>query len=73
MKFQPDSLAGTNVITRHDADALWVGGTRFDHSLLVPWQGTVLRWAPAQPDELTHARWIDLNEPANLVRGEQGI
>ena len=55
MKFQPDLLAGTNVITRHDADALWVGGTRFDHSLLVPWQGTVLRWAPALADELTPA------------------
>ena len=25
MKFQPDQLAGTNVITRHDSDALWVG------------------------------------------------
>ena len=24
-------------------------------SLLVPWQGTVLRWAPAQPDDLTPA------------------
>ena len=55
MKFQPDLLAGTNVITRHDAGALWVGGTRFGHSLLVPWQGTVLRWAPAQPDDLTPA------------------
>lgn len=52
MKFQPDQLAGTNVITRHDADALWVGNTRFGHSLLVPWQGAVLRWAPARPDEL---------------------
>ena len=52
MKFQPDQLAGTNVITRHDGDALWVGGTRFGHSLLVPWQGTVLPWAPTQPDDL---------------------
>ena len=55
MKFQPDQLAGTNVITRHDADALWVGGSRFGHSLLVPWQGTVLPWAPAQPSDLTPA------------------
>ena len=55
MKFQPDQLAGTNVITRHDADALWVGGTRFSHSLLVPWQGLVLPWAPARPDDLTPA------------------
>lgn len=52
MKFQPDLLAGTNVITRHEPDALWVGNTRFSHSLIVPWQGTVLPWAPARPDEL---------------------
>ncbi|OGB04412.1 MAG: hypothetical protein A3E25_22285 [Burkholderiales bacterium RIFCSPHIGHO2_12_FULL_69_20] len=52
MKFQPDLLAGTNVITRHEPDALWVGPARFSHSLIVPWQGTVLPWAPARPDEL---------------------
>ena len=55
MKFQPDLLAGTHVITRHDADALWVGNTRYGHSLLVPWRGTVLPWAPAVPDDLTPA------------------
>ena len=52
MKFQPDVLAGTNVITRHDADALWVGNQRFGHSLLVPWQGLVQPWPPAAPDDL---------------------
>ena len=55
MKFQPDQLAGTHVITRHDPDALWVGSQRYAHSLLVPWQGTVQRWAPARPDELSAA------------------
>ena len=59
MKFQPDQLAGTNVISRHDADALWVGNgqghTRYGHSLLVPWTGDVLRWAPQQPEALTAA------------------
>ena len=57
MKFQPDVLAGTNVITRHDADALWVGNQRFGHSLLVPWQGAVLPWAPARPDDLEAAHF----------------
>jgi uncharacterized protein len=52
VKFQPDVLAGTNVITRHDAGALWVGQVRFAHSLLVPWAGAVQRWAPARPDDL---------------------
>ena len=53
MKFQPDVLAGTNVVTRHDPDALWVGNARFGHSLLVPWTGAVLPWAPSLPEELT--------------------
>ena len=57
MKFHPDVLAGTNVITRHDADALWVGNQRFTHSLLVPWQGAVLTWAPARPDDLEAAHF----------------
>ena len=57
MKFQPDVLAGTNVITRHDAGALWVGSQRFGHSLLVPWTGQVLPWAPARPDDLDAAHF----------------
>ncbi len=55
MKFQPDQLAGTNVITRHDPQALWVGNTRFGHSLLVPWTGAVRPWPPSRPDQLTTA------------------
>ena len=55
MKFQPDQLAGTNVITRHDGASLWVGPMRFGHSLLVPWQGPVQRWAPARPEDLSPA------------------
>ena len=57
MKFQPDVLAGTNVITRHETDALWVGNQRFGHSLLVPWTGQVLPWAPARPDDLVAAHF----------------
>ena len=55
MKFQPDQLAGTHVITRHDAQTLWVGRQRYDHSLLVPWQGQVLRWAPRRSEDLSAA------------------
>jgi uncharacterized protein len=53
VKFQPDHLAGTNAITRHDPGALWVGNQRFDRSLLVPWRGEVKSWAPARVDQLT--------------------
>lgn len=60
MKFQPDVLAGTNVITRHDPGALWVGNQRHAHSLLVPWQGTVLPWAAPAVDQLTEAHFEQL-------------
>ncbi len=53
MKFQPDHLAGTNAITRHEPGALWVGNQRFDRSLLVPWRGEVKPWSPARVDQLT--------------------
>ena len=55
MKFQPDQLEGTNVISRVDTDALWVGKQRFGHSLLVPWTGQVLHWSPVRPADLTPA------------------
>jgi uncharacterized protein len=45
MKFQPDTLAGVNQITRHEATRVWVGSTVFEHSVLVPWRGAVLPWA----------------------------
>ena len=71
MKFQPDVLAGTNVITRHDADALWVGNQRFSHSLLVPWQGLVLPWAPSRPDDLdaSHFEAILALQPELVIFG----
>ena len=47
MKFQPDSLAGTNTISRHERGALWVNGVRWEHSVLVPWRGEVLAWPPS--------------------------
>lgn len=52
MKFQPDQLAGTNVISRIDADRLWVNATEWRQSVLVPWQGEVRGWAPHGPDDL---------------------
>jgi uncharacterized protein len=51
MKFQPDSLAGVNVITRQEPGRVWVGATLFRHSVLVPWQGAVLTWGEAPPSE----------------------
>jgi len=45
MKFQPDSLAGTNAISRHEPGAVWVNGERHEGSVLVPWRGSVLAWS----------------------------
>jgi uncharacterized protein len=52
LKFQPDLSEGVNIITRHDPSGLWVGTVSFAHSLLVPWQGEVQRWAPRRIEDL---------------------
>ena len=44
MKFQPDTTAGVNLITRHESSRIWVGATPYMHSLLVPLRGDVQRW-----------------------------
>ena len=44
MKFQPDSLPGTNTVSRHEPAAVWVNGARWAHSVLVPWRGDVRPW-----------------------------
>jgi len=44
MKFQPDSLPGTNTVSRHERGAVWINGVRWSHSVLVPWRGEVQRW-----------------------------
>lgn len=71
VKFQPDVLAGTNVITRHDAGALWVGNQRHATSLLVPWQGAVLPWPPASTGDLqaTHFEAILALQPELVIFG----
>jgi uncharacterized protein len=57
MKFQPDTFAGTNAITRHDAGTVWVNGQRHDGSLLVPWKGDVRPWTVAGTDALAAAHF----------------
>ncbi len=47
MKFQPDTFAGSNAISRHEPGAVWVNHQRFEGSLLVPWKGLVQPWSAA--------------------------
>ncbi len=46
MKFQPDTLAGVNVISRTEAGRVWVNGAPHGGSLVVPWRGAVQPWGP---------------------------
>jgi uncharacterized protein len=52
MKFQPDTLAGTNTISAHEPGAVWVNRERFEGALLVPWKGTVRPWLASGFDSL---------------------
>ena len=47
MKFQPDTLSGTNVITRQEPGRVWIGSAAFAQAVLVPWSGAVLDWDAA--------------------------
>ncbi len=39
---------------------MWVGASRYTHSLLVPWSGAVRPWRPAAPDDLIEADFESL-------------
>jgi uncharacterized protein len=60
MKFQPDSLAGTNAISRHERGAVWVNGIRWGHSVLVPWRGEVRAWPAASLDALATEHFLQV-------------
>ena len=71
MKFQPDTTDGVNVITRHEPGRIWVGATAFRNSVLVPWQGEVLPWTAANPEQLTAAHFerIAAMQPELVIFG----
>ena len=71
MKFQPDTRAGVNTITRHEGGRVWVGAVEFRHSVLVPWVGDVIAWQAASAAELTaeHFARIVGFEPEVVIFG----
>jgi uncharacterized protein len=71
MKFQPDHLEGVNAISRFERGRIWVHGTAFAGSLLVPWQGEVQAWAASSPGELTASHFDSIVpfEPELVVFG----
>lgn len=62
MKFQPDTLPGTNVLTRVEPRRVWVGATMHASSLVVPWRGEVRRWSPQRFDDLAAEHFDELAE-----------
>ncbi|MCP5283847.1 MAG: Mth938-like domain-containing protein [Burkholderiaceae bacterium] len=57
MKFQPDTLPGVNVLTRHEPGRVWIGPTPYAHSVLVPHRGDVLHWEATRFEDLTAAHF----------------
>ena len=71
MKFQPDSLAGTNTVSRHERDAVWINGVRWGHSVLVPWRGDVRPWMVDSPAALVagHFEQVLALQPELVIFG----
>jgi uncharacterized protein len=71
MKFQPDTFAGSNAITRHEGGAVWVNQQRFEGSLLVPWKGEARPWSAAGHATLTATHFDEVLalEPELVIFG----
>ncbi len=71
MKFQPDQLAGVNVINRVEPGRLWVNATEWTRSVLVPWQGEPRAWEVGGLPDLTAARFDEILafEPEVVIFG----
>ena len=71
VKFQPDVLPGTNVVTRHQPQTVWVGAVAYEHSILVPWQGEVRRWAiePGAPLDAADYEAVCAMQPEVVIYG----
>jgi uncharacterized protein len=71
MKFQPETAEGVNLINRQEPARVWVGGTAFAHSVLVPWVGVVQAWPVASLGDLTegHFQQILALQPELVILG----
>jgi uncharacterized protein len=71
LKFQPDRLDGVNSISRHGEGSVWVNADRHSGSVLVPWRGAVLQWAPTDVASLqaSHFEQVLALEPELVIFG----
>lgn len=57
MKFQPDRLDGVNTVSVYTAEGFGINGRIHAGSLIVPWRGEVVSWAPGRFDALEQAHF----------------
>ena len=62
LKLQAERIEGTNAISRHSAEGVIVNGTAHTSSVIVPWQGTVVAWAPKHFGDLSAEHFAQLAE-----------
>jgi uncharacterized protein len=74
MKFQPETLEGVNVVSRHEPGRLWVGAAEHRASVLVPWAGPVQPWGASSFEELSaeHFERIAALAPEVVIFGSGG-
>jgi uncharacterized protein len=60
VKFQPDTLSGVNLISRHEPGRLWVGNTAFIGSVMVPWVGAVQAWGAPSFEALGDGHFAEI-------------
>jgi uncharacterized protein len=71
VKFQPDTLNGVNLISRHEPGRVWVGNAAHAGSVVVPWVGNVLPWAAPSFEALSadHFEQIARLQPEVVLFG----
>jgi uncharacterized protein len=71
MKFEPDTLSGVNVLSRHEPGRVWVNGTAWTRSVVVPARGTVTAWEPGSFSALQAAHFdaLAVHGPAVVIFG----
>jgi uncharacterized protein len=63
MALQLDEPTGVNVIHRVEPGCVWVNGQAWTQSVVVPWQGEVRAWGPADFAGLSAAHFEALLQP----------
>jgi uncharacterized protein len=71
VKFQPDTLNGVNLISRHEPGRIWVGNAAHSGSVVVPWVGNVLPWTAQSFEALSeeHFEQIARLQPEVVLFG----